>query len=197
MNPTLCERDLLEVVPYRIAKAQPGDVIVFPSPTGQEFTVHRVVAVTPQGLLTQGDNNPEVDSWRIAPDALQGRVKAAWRGSRRRAIHGGKRGQIEAAVRRARRAVGCFLSHSLRWTYHAAARSSVARRARLNWLRPRQPRIVYFSGRSRYPMVLRLGRRTIGRFNRQSGSWLIRAPYRLVIDVSKLPRSAPFDPGTA
>jgi hypothetical protein len=195
MNPTLSEHDLLEVAPYRGENVRPGDVVVFSSPTGQHFTVHRVVAQTQQGLLTQGDNNPEIDGWFTAPCALEGQVVGAWRGSRRRAIHGGKRGQIEAATLRATRAAGRLLSRPLRWAYHAAARSRVARWI-LGRFCSRQPQIVYFASQSRYPVALRLGRRMIGRYDRQSGSWLIRAPYRLVIDVSKLPRSAPFDPGT-
>jgi hypothetical protein len=152
--------------------------------------------VTAHEVSTRGDNNPEADDGSVSANALQGRVVGAWRGSRRRAIHGGRRGRIEAATLRAGRSVGRLLSRPLRWTYHAAARSSVARWI-LGGLWWRQPQLVSFASQSRYPMVLRLGQRTIGRYDTQSGSWLIRAPYLLVIDVSKLPRSVRFGSGGA
>jgi hypothetical protein len=194
MNPTLSDRDLLEVVPASGQAVCRGDVIVFAQPTADDLIVHRVVGWTRRGLLTKGDNNRQVDDWLTAPESVRGRVTHAWRGSRRRAIHGGRRGLLEAASVRVRRASGYVLLRPLRWTYHALARSGLARRMLPSGCRQRwQPRIAYFKGHCRYPMSLRLGRRTIGRYDGLSGTWLISLPYRLFVDESMLPRSAPFD----
>lgn len=38
-----------------------GDIITFDSETRNEFVTHRVVAVTDDGYITQGDNNPSTD----------------------------------------------------------------------------------------------------------------------------------------
>jgi signal peptidase I len=196
MNPTLCDRDLLEVVPYRSSGVRRGDVVVFQQPVTGRLIVHRVVGVTPRGLRTKGDKNRQVDPWQTTPESVQGRVAYAWRGTRRRTIHGGKCGQAEAAALRARCAAGRLLLHPLRRAYRAVARSDVARRALFGrWQQRLQPKIVYFKGDGRYPMSLRLGRRTIGRFDGWTGTWLIRAPYRLFIDELRLPRSCPPGPG--
>lgn len=191
MNPTLSDRDLLEVVPASDDGVCCGDVILFDQPAAGNLIVHRAVGITRRGLLTQGDNNPQVDAWSIAPESVRGRVVYAWRGSRRRPIHGGRRGLLEAALLRVRRASGNVLLRPLRWIYHAVARSGLARRMLPSGCR--QPRIAFFEGKCRYPMSLRLGRRTIGRYDALSSTWLIRLPYRLFVDESRLPRSVPFD----
>jgi hypothetical protein len=188
MNPTLCDRDLLEVVRHPGERSRCGDVVVFPNPSREGFIVHRVVAVTPQGLLTRGDNNRGVDPWCTKPQALQGRVVGAWRGSRRRPIHGGRRGRLDAVLVRLRHSSDRLPWQPLRWAYHAFARSGLAQRVLpASWQQRWRLRIAYFEGQSRYPMSLQLGGRTIGRFDGLTGNWLIRGPFRLLIDASKLP----------
>jgi len=86
MTPTLEIGDLVitQSVPFDTIHA--GDVIIYVPPNGQggcfgETIVHRVVAVTPQGLITQGDNrvtNPAPDEpgrWPpVTPECVTGKV---------------------------------------------------------------------------------------------------------------------------
>ncbi len=87
MVPTLEVGDLVVVQKVPFSDVHVGDVIVYarPSSTGSTCTsediVHRVVAVTLQGLITQGDDratNPAPDepgSWPpVSANCLKGRV---------------------------------------------------------------------------------------------------------------------------
>jgi len=45
---------------------EPGMIISFPSPDGPNFILHRIVAITEEGCyLTKGDNNQDVDDWKV------------------------------------------------------------------------------------------------------------------------------------
>ncbi len=86
MNPTLRESDLMEVRSYRDRPICRGDVIYF---LGQEKVpgiVHRVIGITDEGLLTQGDNNPIVDANVLQQEQVIGRVTAVWSGRKKRQV---------------------------------------------------------------------------------------------------------------
>lgn len=86
MRPTLEVGDLVLVEAVQYSNIHIGDVIVFspPIPGGgceSEVIVHRVVNITSQGLITQGDNretNPRPDeplSWPpVTPECVKGLV---------------------------------------------------------------------------------------------------------------------------
>jgi len=86
MRPTLEVGDLVVVHTVAFSSIQKGDVIVFspPIPGGgcqSEVIVHRVVNITSEGLITQGDNrdtNPRPDeplSWPpVTPECVKGVV---------------------------------------------------------------------------------------------------------------------------
>jgi len=84
MVPTLQVGDLLVVqgvVDASEINAAPetGDVIVFRKPTDpSEFIVHRAIDKTHGGdqwfFITQGDNNPGPDSWKVPESDVIGRV---------------------------------------------------------------------------------------------------------------------------
>ncbi|WP_168168831.1 signal peptidase I [Methanopyrus sp. SNP6] len=60
-------------VPYRDIKV--GDVIVYRLPGKPIPIVHRVIAKTPEGVITKGDNNPLPDPWcPIRPKEISGKV---------------------------------------------------------------------------------------------------------------------------
>lgn len=89
MVPTLEVGDLVVVHSVSFAGVHAGDVIVFSPPLAgggceAEVVVHRVVNVTSEGLITQGDNrftNPRPDeplSWPpVTPGCLKGLVVVA------------------------------------------------------------------------------------------------------------------------
>ncbi len=88
MSPTLCEGDLLEIVPRGERPVRTGDVILFLPPGGDQPVVHRVVRLTSQGIRTRGDSGTADDPWLLQPADILGQVVAAWRGERRRKIRG-------------------------------------------------------------------------------------------------------------
>lgn len=59
MEPTIGQGDGYVVGPA--GDISSGDIITFDSETRGEYVTHRVVAVTDDGYITQGDNNPSTD----------------------------------------------------------------------------------------------------------------------------------------
>ncbi|MCC5877470.1 MAG: PqqD family peptide modification chaperone [Candidatus Sumerlaeia bacterium] len=59
---------------------RPGDVVAFRS--RGKLVVHRVVSITEEGLITQGDNRGLPDNRPVAPERVEGRVLLVRQGSR-------------------------------------------------------------------------------------------------------------------
>jgi SynChlorMet cassette protein ScmC len=179
MIPTLCEPDLLEIRPYGSARVRPGDVVCFKSPTTGKMVVHRVVAAGPGGIRTRGDNNPADDDWALQPGDINGRVSAAQRGARRRAVHGGWRGpfvlRFARLGRRIRSSTG-ILPHAL---YQSLSGLGVFGRVLPASLRPRP---VCFDTRYRAFLKLLMGTQTVGHYDFRRKKWHIRRPFRLFVD---------------
>jgi signal peptidase I len=199
MNPTLREPDLLWVEPYGNGPVRVGDVVCFKSPEKDANIVHRVISVvhpevgtphssllTPHSALicTRGDNNPQPDPWAIGVDSLLGRVVAAQRGSRRRPIPGGRTGRIVAWSVRLRKAIWRVAAGIVSGAYQCLVRCGP-----FDFLLPGglRPRLVSFNGRAAATLKLLMGRRVVGRYDRESKEWQIRRPFRLFVDARALP----------
>jgi signal peptidase I len=105
--------DRLIAEPVPITAIRPGDVVVYRGreELGQpERIVHRVVAVTPGELVTQGDNSPYVDAEPVHPDTLLSRVTHVERDGRVRRVWGGRWGLL-----RARALHAWWVGHRLGW----------------------------------------------------------------------------------
>lgn len=76
MAPTLEAGDVFVALPPTMNGIATDDIIVFRDDTG--WTVHRVVEMTADGVITAGDANPFIDQARgappVAPDAIAGVV---------------------------------------------------------------------------------------------------------------------------
>lgn len=72
MAPALETGDAYLVVDAR--EPAPGDIIVFDAETREGYTTHRVVGVTDEGYLTQGDANPTVDQTAGEPPVPEDRT---------------------------------------------------------------------------------------------------------------------------
>jgi SynChlorMet cassette protein ScmC len=183
MNPTLAEPDVLEVLPYHGRMPRRGDIIYFVPPDAERGIVHRVTAVTPQGLRTRGDNNPSDDADLVQLPYVVGQVVAAHRGARRRVIPGGRWGELHrilAGLHNASWRLGTRLLHA---PYHSIARAVAGH------LSARLPlRVVRFAARCQTYDKLFLGRRLIGQYDRRAQRWIVRFPYRLLVDETVLPR---------
>ena len=179
MIPTLYEPDLLEIRPYGRARVCPGDVVCFKSPATGKMVVHRVVAAGSDGIRTRGDNNPADDDWVLRAGDIAGRVSAAQRGARRRAVHGGWRGpfvlRFARVGRRIRSSTGA-IPHAL---YDFFSRLGVFGRMLPASLRPRP---VCFDTRYRAFLKLLMGMQTVGHYDFRRKKWHIRRPFRLFVD---------------
>ncbi|MDP2941277.1 MAG: ATP-binding cassette domain-containing protein [Candidatus Omnitrophota bacterium] len=95
MQGTFKPQDILCVAPYdTFQSVRVGDVVMFRAPERENEVVHRVVAITPAGARTQGDNNPSVDPWVIPFTSLLGRVAHLRRAGVKLPVHGGMRGRV-------------------------------------------------------------------------------------------------------
>lgn len=78
MEPTMYADDL--VIVRQRARYQPGDVIAYRIPEGQDgagtMVIHRVIGGSAaEGYVTQGDNRDTVDLWRPRPADVVGKTR--------------------------------------------------------------------------------------------------------------------------
>lgn len=72
---------LLLTQPASVATLKVGDIVTFRVPgAGAEIYSHRIAAVGPSGLRTQGDLNASPDPWTVGDADLIGKVVARWWG---------------------------------------------------------------------------------------------------------------------
>jgi SynChlorMet cassette protein ScmC len=190
MNPTLVEPDMLEVMPYAGRSPRVGDVVYFVPGTTGRGVVHRVVAVTPHGLRTRGDHNQADDTEPVLPAEVVGQVVMAHRGTRRRAIAGGWRGQVDRVAAHGHRLavqLGACIAGGLYRAVAPWAAGCLPCRLR--------PRMVRFAARGREFDKLLLAGHIIGHYDLLRRRWVIRFPFRLLVDAGQLPQ--PGGVGTA
>lgn len=154
-----------------------GDVVVFRTPGGGEFVVHRVVETGPRGIRTRGDRCASPDPWLLAPAGIVGRVAAVERLGRRRPVLGGVQGRMQA---RASRMLD-LIRRALLAPLAALSRSAPARRlVRALW-RPGIERIVLQPPGGTEIRYVHRGR-TVARWIEGPGLFLCRTAYRFVLD---------------
>jgi hypothetical protein len=186
MNPTLQEPEILEVVPYGKSPVQVGDIVFFHSPETHQPIVHRIVRLTPAGIFTQGDHNPQEDAFLLQARDIRGRVTAAWRGSKRRAIAGGWPGRLIRCWLPWRGRLdrgGSYLLHPI---YQALVHRGFLASFVPFGLRPR---VVAFQIHGQSRSCLLLGRRIVGRYDDRRQKWHIHRPFRLMVDEQKFSKA--------
>jgi hypothetical protein len=184
MNPTLWEPDLLEVVPYQGRPMKRGDVVYFRRPSDEQMVVHRIMEITPRGVITRGDNNQSEDPYLVEPEAIVGQVMAAQRKKSRRHIAGGWQGIAALQCARKKRWLLAIGARLLGHSYHSLARTGIPRR----FLSPVfHPRVVSFGEGYRRHMKLMMGDRVIGQYDTRGRWWRIYYPFSLFVDEAALP----------
>jgi hypothetical protein len=160
------------------------------SPDGEPTdVVHRVVAIRPGGLVTQGDNNARPDDGLVTQEVLLGRVTHLERGGRVRRVWPGRRGALHAGARRAWSRVWRLGWRGLRIVgrrpYRRLREGSLVRRL---W-RPEIIRLHVETANG--PLVKYLHRgRVVGWWRPESGGFSCRKPHDLVI--TRPDRNSPF-----
>ena len=111
MAPTFRPGHLLYLRPG-IHGVGPGDVVVFASPSGNGYIVHRLVSIADAGWITRGDHNPREDR-PITPAQVVGRVDVVDVRGRLKPVRGGSRGLWLARARWRTPKIGKWLRRSL------------------------------------------------------------------------------------
>jgi|UniRef100_A0A7V6A1F6 hypothetical protein len=186
MNPLFREGDVVEVIPCQELEVRAGDVVAFSPPEKPGKVIHRVLAVTPEGLITKGDNLPCVDDWLIKPGDILGKVVAIHRQGRRLPVP--RRPPVALHLLKASRWCDRLLSRLFRPAYHRLAGSRLFRGRLGGWIKPE---LLYFSRNDGPEWQLWLGNLLIGRKLPHQAHWTIRRPFRLLVDEATLPPQAP------
>jgi signal peptidase I len=183
MNPTLWQGDLLEVIPYHRTSIKVGDIIIFNSPHEEEFIAHRVVSISPDGIITKGDNNGHCDQWRLRNSAIIGKVIAATYSMKRRTLREGLLGLLLARSFYSMHEIfrgGC---HHMSPIYKFGASRDVLCRLGTLFIKPK---IAIFKGNGKSSIMLLSGKHIIGRYNYNINRWNFFKLYRLFIDEDAL-----------
>ena len=142
--------------------------------------MHRVGAIAPDGLVTQGDNNPRVDAMPVSQEALLGRVTRVERAGRVHPVRRGRWGlwrfRALRAWRGARQRGWQMLRLVGRWLYRWLRTSGLVRRC---W-RPALIRLLVTNGDGLSVKYIHRGR-TIALWRPATGRFRCRRPYDLII----------------
>jgi signal peptidase I len=185
MSPTLDELDIIEFSPYTDSHPRKGDVIIIQRHEEPErLIIHRIVMVSSQGIRTQGDNCAMMDPWILSLSEILGRVTSARRKNTIIRIHRGYFGFLKfiylRTIARVLRICKAVARHPYQWFTDRKLPSRL--------ISPfLSCRMITFSGSDRSETHLFLGPVCIGRLQKGTGIWEIKAPYRLLIDPTLFP----------
>jgi len=182
MRPLFRVGDALRVEPCGAEEIRVGEVVVFYHPRSGRRLVHRVAAITREGLLTKGDNSPELDPWLLRSEEILGRVIAICRDGRLLPVP--RQAPPGLKWLKARKWAERRVSRLLHPIYQGLAASRVFRKGLASWIRPR---LLAFSRTDGMEWQLWWGRLLIGRKTPKQSEWSIRRPFRLLVDPAALP----------
>lgn len=178
MKPTLLDGDLVEVLPYVERTVQVGDIIYYQFPNASKAIIHRVVRITPAGVIARGDNNPVDDKDPIPSQFILGQVTAVWRGSRRRKMVGGPKGMVYYKIHKVFLAYGGAILPILRPLYHLLIRGEGVSRCLPQRFRPKVT--AFRDGKKNHLRLVWWGR-VVGEYDFDRHRWNIDRPYRLLL----------------
>ena len=169
--------DMLVVRETAFEDVQPGDVIAFRAPGGDDdatLVVHRVVARAADGLITRGDACGAPDTAHVQTGDLVGRVIQAQRGRRVRRVWNGLAGRWWARWLRLRRRIVTMSRLPYRWL----RASGLVRRV---W-RPAVTQVSLVTTRGTVVKYL-CGARAVAVWRPEAKAYWCEKPYDLVLDA--------------
>jgi len=184
MNPTLVEPGLLKVRPYKKEILKVGDVICFHSAIQNHNIVHRIIRITPHGLVTRGDNNLQSDPDLVKEEQIIGKVLSAWTEMGPRKIPGGITGywtHLFLLIYKRSRIVLFWILLIFRPLFLTCKKKMHDISIRIN------PEIVVFSHHQRKVCKLFYKGKLIGKYDLRNKNWSIAFPYWLLVDRYQLP----------
>jgi len=185
MYPTLAEPGYIDVQPYGNEKPRRGDVVHFCSPGTGTMVVHRVMKVRPNGLITQGDNNPQDDQEVIPLSAVDGKVIAVKDAKGSRRLRGGRVGMMDYAYARLHRMLKNNSGRIYRLLFPAHALTGCLHR-----LAPKSANLkfVFFGNPVTGQLKIMSEDICVGYYDQRL--WHINYPWRLWIDPVKIETAA-------
>lgn len=176
MTGTFRAGDCLCLTPLPFEQLRRGDVVVFrPEGSPAEY-VHRVIALTPRGPVTQGDYSPTPDPHPLVASRYLGVVTHVVRANRRHTVARGWGGILQARIARTSRLAIRLLALLLGAPYHGIRACGLFRsRPPLSLARIRLP--------TREGIVVKYVWRgqTVGRWWPGSNRWECRKPFDLFL----------------
>ena len=175
--------DYLTIAPVTMEAVHPGDVVIY---RGNKLNgeagdvVHRVAAITNEGLLTKGDNNPHNDPAPVTQENLIGLVTHFERKGRVYPVWSGHRGYLRLRalrlLRAAKRLGWSLVKTTGRPFYRWLRNSGLARRL---W----QPSVFQVLLPTRNGTVVKYvsGGQTVAWWQAETGTFRCRQPCDLVI----------------
>ncbi len=163
-----------------------GDVICHRAPNKPIHIIHRIVAVTSQGLITRGDNNPTNDPYFVTKELDPIRLTHVRRGKRTIRIRGGGMGLL---MQRKNIMRSFFLRYVVSRLINFLDRTLVpwVRQGFLCRFHPLNPglSIRRFKNGEKELKLLFYGKRKIGHL-KTNGKWHVSFPWRYFVDRQKL-----------
>ena len=166
--------DKVEITKVAFDKLRPGDVIVYNNPEKMHLNViHRIIGRDVKGLITRGDNNSDVDPYRVRPEHRPQKVTVVYRGSQqfrlkhRMSLHRLRLTQMYLRKIKSKIFFPIYIFIAKFGLFYIFGRFL-------------KTEIRKFKRPGRIELQLFYGKRRIGVFKSENETWLIRFPWRLI-----------------
>lgn len=175
MHSTFRSGQLLFVYPVE-KDLHPGDVIVFRASDRSNPVVHRIIAISPEGLITRGDNNSEPDPQPVKLEQVLGRAEMVADQDRLQRIVSGAPGLRRARVLVVWKKIITVLKRIFWSPYDHLRKSGWAAHV---W----RPTISKVSVRAPQGRTIKyiIGKQTVAVWNKDQGFFQCKKPFDLVI----------------
>ncbi len=184
MSPLFKPGDVLYHMSCAPGQLCTGDIILFKRPGSTEMVAHRITGLSLAGIKTSGDANMSgPDPWLLTYEKVTGRVIAVRHINAIKPVNGGLWGRFYAKkvklVKRSKNIVSTVL-HPL---YYWLARSGIIRIITSPFLKIKILKVRSSSGDKH---ILMLHKQVIGSRGPNTGHWIIRPPFRLLVNELEL-----------
>lgn len=187
MNPQLRDFDIVHYVAYNNRTPKIGDIVCIRRHSNPDIQViHRIVAITQVGIVTQGDNCPQRDDWILQPSEILGYINEFQRGNRIITVPSGLRGYFVSLFLRLISKIGVCGKYVLKYPYRYLLYSEVFKKCISLFL---VCRAIQYSGSAKSEIHLYLGPLYIGRLREGKDTWDIKPPYRIFVSSSIIKKS--------
>jgi hypothetical protein len=152
-----------------------GDVLIYDDQTEKRI-VHRAVQIKKEGIVTQGDNNPEPDAELLEAECLIGKAIRFERNGKTHKVWNGRLGLLRARILHGRLHVIKAAKYFLRKPYRLLKKTGIVKKI---W-RP-EIETIYFETQDGPLVKYTHNGKTVASCWVDSNRWWFRRPYDFVI----------------